>query len=73
MHTFDDIVPPSRRKEGAAPPPMSGRPAGREPQRGSRFPFITLGAIVLVIAVSIGALFYFSSAKVEVTPNSVSA
>lgn len=38
-----------------------------------RFPYATLVAILLVIAVSVGALFYFSSAKVEVTPNTVSA
>jgi len=70
MHTLDDIIPPSRRKETA---PLSSRPDGREPSQRSRFPYLTLGIVVLIIAVSIGALFYFSSAKVEVTPNTVSA
>lgn len=69
MHTLDDIIPPSRRKETA---PINNNFANREPQR-SRFPYTTISVIVLVIAVSIGALFYFSSAKVEVTPNTVSA
>lgn len=47
----------------------------REPFRPtrSRFPYGTLVAILLVIVASLVALFYFSSAKVEVTPNSVSA
>lgn len=70
MHTLDDIIPPSRRKEAM---PLNNQPSGREPQRRSRFPYVTLGAVVFVIAISIGALFYFSSAKVEVTPNTVSA
>jgi len=34
---------------------------------------MTLGIVALVIAASMGALFYFSSAEVDVTPNSVSA
>ncbi|MCX6787049.1 MAG: hypothetical protein NTY93_00805 [Candidatus Kaiserbacteria bacterium] len=68
MHTLDDIIPPSRRKETA---PINNS-TNREPRR-SRFPYATLFVIVLVIAASIGALFYFSSAKVEVTPNTVSA
>jgi len=50
----------------------------REPLRLSsdrphKFPYTTIIAITLVIVVSLGALFYFSSAKVEVTPNTVSA
>ncbi len=70
MRTLDDIIPPSRRKETEAP----GRPVSRDPGSGGRprFSFTTLIAIVAVIAISIGALFYFSSAKVEVTPNTVS-
>ncbi|MFA5998095.1 MAG: hypothetical protein WC814_01785 [Candidatus Paceibacterota bacterium] len=73
MRTLDDIIPPSRRKETES----LSRPAGRgplhSPDRPSKFPYATLGAIVLVIAVSVGALFYFSTASVEVTPNTVSA
>jgi hypothetical protein len=45
----------------------------RQPERTSRFPYATLIAIVVVIALSAAALFYFSSAKVEITPNTVSA
>ena len=70
MHTLDDIIPPSRRKETES---ISNKPSGREPRRRSAFPFGTLIVVVVIIAVSIGALFYFSSAKVEVTPNTVSA
>ena len=66
MHTFDDIVPPSRRKEAEALTKSEGK-------RRSRFPFMTFGVVVLVIAASIGALFYFSSAEVDVTPNTASA
>ncbi|MDD2657261.1 MAG: hypothetical protein PHD04_01190 [Candidatus Pacebacteria bacterium] len=65
MRTLNDITPPSRRRESdIASPRHHERP---------RFPLATLGAITLVIVVSIGALFYFSSARVEVTPNTVSA
>lgn len=70
MRTLDDIIPPSRRKETA--PISSPKVPGREPHR-SRFPYLTIGGIVVVIAASVAALFYFSSAKVEVTPNTVSA
>lgn len=47
--------------------------ASRELQPRSRFPYLTFIVVALIIAASVGALFYFSSAKVEVTPNSVSA
>jgi len=66
MRTLNDITPPSRRREFE---PASVHAHGRPP----RFPYTTLLAIVLVIGASIGALFYFSSAKVDVTPNTVSA
>lgn len=69
MRTLNDITPPSRRKE-VEPLSTMGSP-GRE--RPPRFPYATLVAIVLVIAASIGALFYFSNAKVDVLPNTVSA
>ena len=71
MHTLDDIIPPSRRKEIAET--LGQKPSSREPRQKSRFPYITLGVVVLVVAASVGALFYFSSAKVEITPNTVSA
>lgn len=70
MHTLEDIIPPSRRKETQSP---NDRPVGREPRSRSRFPFATILVVILIIAASVGALFYFSSAKVEITPNTVSA
>ena len=69
MRTLQDITPPSRRREVE---PLSSGPLQLN-QRPPKFPYTTLTAIVLVIVVSIGALFYFSSAKVEVTPNTISA
>lgn len=73
MHKLDDIIPPSRRRETE---PLSSSPADRPTVNLSerhRFPFTTLIVAAIVVAVSIGVLFYFSSAKVEVTPNTVSA
>ena len=67
MRTLNDIIPPSRRKEAES----SGQIIAGT--RSPRFPYATLSTIVLVIVASIGALFYFSSAKVEVTPNTASA
>lgn len=69
MHTFDDIIPPSRRKETES---ISNN-HGKEPRHRSRFPYLTLIIVVMIIAASIGALFYFSSAKIEITPNTISA
>lgn len=74
MRTINDIVPPSRRREME---PLTNESLRREPLRLSErplgFPVKTLVAVLLVIAASFGALFYFSSAKVEITPNTVSA
>ncbi|MBI2410041.1 hypothetical protein HYV30_03310 [Candidatus Kaiserbacteria bacterium] len=71
MRTLNDIVPPSRRKDGEG----EGRRA--EPlivaKRPPRFSHTSLLAILFVIAVSVGVLFYFSTAKVEITPSSISA
>ncbi|MFA6415120.1 MAG: hypothetical protein WC217_03905 [Candidatus Paceibacterota bacterium] len=74
MRTLNDITPPSRRREDS----LNSNYAGvREPlrlnERPPQFPYTTLIAILAVIVVSVGALFYFSSAKVEITPNTVSA
>ena len=73
MRKLDDIIPPSRRRETE---PLS-KAFHREPlnlaDRPFKFPYVTLIAVALVIIVSIGALFYFSSARVLVTPNTVSA
>ena len=72
MRTLDDITPPSRRKE--VEPSIGGRkPLDLSTSRPPTFPYATLLAILFVIAASIGALFYFSSAKVDVTPHTVSA
>jgi len=70
MRTLDDIVPPSRRKETDQ---LNNKSSDHWPQRRFRFPFGTLTVVVLIIAVSIGTLFYFSSAKIEITPNTISA
>ena len=75
MRTLDDIIPPSRRKE--MEPMGQSSSTGRGPlklsERPPKFPFAMSIATVLVIAASIGVLFYFSISKVEVIPNTVSA
>ena len=74
MHTLNDIIPPSRRKETDSPGTFANRePLNLSSERPPKFPYTTLGIVALVVAVSIGALFYFSAARVEVTPNTVSA
>ncbi len=74
MRTITDIIPPSRRRDTET---LTSEPALRAPLRPSerppRFPYKTLVAVLFVIAVSLGALYYFSSAKVEITPTTVSA
>ena len=69
MRTFNDITPPSRRKEIG----QDREPLDIRSERPSRFPYATLLAVLFVIVLTVGALFYFSSAKVNVTPNSISA
>lgn len=73
MRKLTDIVPPSRRRE--VEPMYRESTAGSKRSADSRqkFPHKTLIIAVAVIVVSIGALFYFSSAKIEVIPNTVSA
>lgn len=73
MRKLDDIVPPSRRKETGALGETVGRATLDLANRPPKFPYVTLIAVAVVIAVSVGAMFYFSTAKVEVTPNTVSA
>ncbi len=76
MRTITDIIPPSRRRETESFTSMN-EPISQMPIRPSgqvsKFPYKTLVAIVLVIAASLGALYYFSSAKVEITPTTISA
>ncbi len=73
MRTFDDIIPPSRRsQEPAGQGPITPREPIQLPPP-ARFPIVPLAIILLIIAASAGALFYFSTAKVTITPSSVSA
>lgn len=53
--------------------PMDPREPLRLAPRPPRFPLSTTVVVLAIIAVSVGALFYFSTAKVMVIPNSVSA
>jgi hypothetical protein len=73
MRTINDIVPPSRRQEAEPLTSDSGPRKPRYAERPPSFPYKTLFAVLIVIALSLGALYYFSSAKVEITPNTVSA
>ena len=74
MRTLNDIIPPSRRKE--MDQIINGNnqePTNFSSEKPPRFPYVTLGVVALVIVISIGALFYFSTARVDVTPSTVSA
>ncbi len=78
MRTLNDIIPPSRRKETGPLTNQTNPSGGREPltlsvDKPPQFPYMTLLVVALVVAVSIGALFYFSVAKVEVIPSTISA
>ncbi len=66
MRTLNDITPPSRRHE-------SDGSRHSEHHERAKFPYATLIATAAVIIVSVGALIYFSTASVDVTPNTVSA
>lgn len=72
MRKINDIIPPSRRRDGE---PVTSESSYQEPVRYSRpkFPFKTLVAVTIIVAASVGALYYFSSAKVNVTPSSATA
>ncbi len=72
MHKFDDIIPPSRRKDIGPSDSSASRPTLNLSERTSTFPYATLLGIVAAVVASVGVLFYFSSAKVDVTPNTVS-
>ena len=74
MRTLNDIIPPSRRKDAGPLAGLSGRePLNLSADRPPKFPYMTLIIVALVVAVSVGALIYFSTAKVEVAPSTVSA
>jgi hypothetical protein len=80
--TLNDIIPPSRRRtmvedSAGSPPPMPPRPLSdrpskppRAPRSGKGFPYGTALVALLVIAGGVAALYYFSGAKVVVTPES---
>lgn len=76
MRTITDIIPPSRRRDPETltnEPTRKPSPSPRFSERSPRFPYKTLAAVLIVIAASFGALYYFSSAKVEITPTTISA
>jgi len=73
MRTLNDIIPPSRRKEaGPLPESVNRGPLNLAADRPPKFPYTTLVIVAIIIIASIGALFYFSKAEVDVTPNTVS-
>lgn len=77
MRTLDDIIPPSKRKEmetGAPVQPSAQRQFDMPTSGGKRggFPYRTVIGALVVIALVVGGLFYFSGAKVTVTPATVS-
>lgn len=75
MRTLTDITPPSRRTMvepfGKSVPPNGG--PLRFNERSPRFPYLSPIVIIAIVAAAVGALFYFSSAKVDVTPTTVTA
>ncbi len=72
MRTLNDIIPPSRRKEAGSAMENQG-PLNLAAERRTKFPYLTVIIAVLVIAVSLGTLRYFSKAEVDVTPSTISA
>lgn len=74
MHTLNDIIPPSRRKEALQQNKTTNpEPLNFSSERPRKFPYITLGIVALAIFVSVGTLLYFSVARVEIIPKTVSA
>lgn len=75
MRTLNDITPPSRRKDfdSGSDAGISERTPLRLVERPPKFPFVTLLSVFIIIAASVGTLFYFSSAQVEVTASTASA
>ncbi|MBI3572151.1 hypothetical protein HY091_01280 [Candidatus Kaiserbacteria bacterium] len=74
MRILDDIIPPSRRpvpETAGTPPPAGAPPRLLGPRR--RLPLRTVGVVVVIIVLCVVGLFYFSGAKVEITPVSLAA
>lgn len=75
MRTLDDIVPPSRRKEPAdeiaadRAPLRPGRAHSRD--AGARFPYVSAGVALVIIIGAAMAIWHYSGAEVQVTPNLV--
>ncbi|HVW82742.1 MAG TPA: baseplate J/gp47 family protein [Candidatus Paceibacterota bacterium] len=69
MRTLDDIIPPSRRAQ--MEPPAGGSPPRMRTPR-ARFPYTTAFIALVVVLAALLALFYFSGAEVQVTPNQTS-
>jgi hypothetical protein len=78
--TLNDIIPPSRRKQMEDVAPVEEREAGevapppsRPPHRSlhprRRFPFTTALIALVIIGLSVGALYLFSGARVTVDPS----
>ncbi|MBU6323214.1 MAG: hypothetical protein KGI41_02980 [Patescibacteria group bacterium] len=66
MRTFDDIIPPSRR---VRPQEDAGEPLTSPPPRSERrFPYLLVIIVIAVIGVSVGVLYFFSGARIEVDP-----
>ncbi len=72
-HKIDDIIPPSRRKDSEAPSKYTSKESSRSSGRSSRFPYFTIFIVLVIVVASAGALVYFSSARVEIIPNTISA
>src|SRR3989344_4745166 len=72
MRTFEDIVPPSRRRESATQEPSGAGRAPAHTRNRGHFPFVTVLVALAVIGASTAALFYFSGATVEVVPTTAS-
>ena len=53
--------------------PSDRAPLNLAAERKFKFPYVTLIVVAIVIIFSVGALFYFSKAEVDVTPSSASA
>ena len=70
MKQFDDIIPPSRRKESEAQMGARQPFSGEASTRGrTRFPLRTALITLIVVTGTTAGLWYFSHSSVEVIPN----
>lgn len=72
-HKFDDIIPPSRRREAEPLSQYTNNTSPRTHGKSPRFPYATIIIAVLVIAASGAALLHFSSARIDIVPSTASA